>query len=130
MKAELSTGNHLQSLTIFSESDLASAIWEHDKEFFLGKEKFDVVKTVLVDGVKTFYCINDSEEIELLKALQKQSKDDKTFENVIKKFQVVHSAWLAVIIPQSSGTIQHRAWMNIYSYTSVTQRLKPPIFIS
>ena len=37
--------------------------WEEEgKEFFLGEELYDVVRTKIVEGQKILYCINDKKE--------------------------------------------------------------------
>ena len=89
MKAELKMGLHNADLTRFSEKDLENAEWEHSKEFFLGNEKFDVVKIENTQNGKIYHCINDKKEMELFKSLDKNKKQKTFLDDVLKKFCMI-----------------------------------------
>ncbi len=86
MKAELKKGLHNADLTLFSEKDLEYAEWEHSKEFFLGEEKYDVVKIETTKDGKVYHCVNDKKEIELYKSLDKNKKQKSLLDDMLKKF--------------------------------------------
>lgn len=84
-KKELKQGLHDRDLEIFTEDQLANAEWEHSKEFFLGDEKYDVVKTSKKNGKIIYHCINDKKEKELFSKLDTGRKRNRYFEDIIKK---------------------------------------------
>ena len=86
MKAELKNGLHNADLTKFSEKDLEKAKWEHSKEFFLGADKYDVVRIEKTTEGKIYHCINDKKEIELYKSLEKNKKQKTVLDDLLKKF--------------------------------------------
>lgn len=86
MKAELKKGLHNAELTLFSEAELADAEWEHAKEFFLGDEKYDVVKVVQTAKGKVYHCVNDKKEKELYRQLDQNKKQKTILDELIKKF--------------------------------------------
>jgi len=89
MKAELKNGLHNAELTKFSEKELEKAEWEHSKEFFLGNEKYDVVKIENTKQGKLYHCINDKKEIELFKSLDKNKKQKTVLDDLLKKFSMI-----------------------------------------
>jgi hypothetical protein len=84
MKAELKNGLHNSDLSNFSEKDLENAEWEHSKEFFLGDEKYDVVKIENTKQGKLYHCINDKKEIELFKSLDKNKKQKTVLDDLLQ----------------------------------------------
>ena len=88
-EAELKNGLHKNELTVFSENELKNAEWEHSKEFFLGAEKYDVVKIENTKNGKVFHCINDKKEIELYKSLDKNKKQKTVLDDLLKKFCMI-----------------------------------------
>lgn len=84
-KKELKQGLHDQKLEFFTEDQLVDAKWEHSKEFFLGDEKYDVVKTSKKDNKIIYHCINDKKEKELFSKLDTGRKRNRNFEDIIKK---------------------------------------------
>ena len=89
MKAELKNGLHNADLTKFSEKDLENAEWEHSKEFFLGDEKYDVVRIDKTSEGKIYHCINDKKEIQLYKSLEKNKKQKTVLDDLLKKFCMI-----------------------------------------
>ena len=89
MKAELKKGLHNADLTLFSEKELEYAEWEHSKEFFLGSEKYDVVKIETTKDGKLYHCVNDKKEIELYKSLDKNKKQKSVLDDLLKKFCMI-----------------------------------------
>ena len=89
MKAELKNGLHNADLTKFSEKDLENAEWEHSKEFFLGDEKYDVVRIEKTSEGKIYHCINDKKEIQLYKSLEKNKKQKTVLDDLLKKFCMI-----------------------------------------
>ncbi len=90
MKAELKNGLHNADLTKFSEKDLEKAKWEHSKEFFLGADKYDVVRIEKTTEGKIYHCINDKKEIELYKSLEKNKKQKTVLDDLLKKFCMIY----------------------------------------
>lgn len=89
MKAELKNGLHNADLTKFSEKDLEKAKWQHSKEFFLGDEKYDVVRIEKTTEGIVYHCINDKKEIQLYKSLDKNKKQKTVLDDLLKKFCVI-----------------------------------------
>ncbi len=89
IRAELKKGLHNADLTLFSEKELEYAEWEHSKEFFLGKEKYDVVKIETTKDGKVYHCVNDKKEIELYKSLDKNKKQKTVLDDLLKRFCMV-----------------------------------------
>jgi hypothetical protein len=86
LRNELRTGKFDAELVVFTEKQLEHAKWEHSKEFFLGQEKYDVVRVHETNGQKTYECINDKKEMALYKTLDKHKTQDNVLEKVLKKF--------------------------------------------
>lgn len=110
MKAELKKGLHNADLTLFSEAELADAEWEHAKEFFLGDEKYDVVKVVQTAKGKVYHCVNDKKEKELYRQLDQNKKQKTILDELIKKF----------CLYSNTNTIQKQyEYQNLHDYSIV-----------
>jgi hypothetical protein len=131
MKAELKNGLHNADLTKFSEKDLENAEWEHSKEFFLGDEKYDVVKIENTKQGKLYHCINDKKEIELFKSLDKNKKQKTVLDDLLKKFCMI-SKLFKVEEKVSSSLKQRFCSLNTIDYKNqyAASLYRPPIQLS
>ena len=127
MKQELRDGKHNEDLVVFTENELKSAIFEHSKEFFLGEDKFDIVR--VENGVegKKFYCINDQKEKLLFQNLDKQKKRNNVFEDVSKKFKF-NSDKHVIPLNQNITFMEFSfpEWIDNYSFDPYFSFLRPP----
>ena len=127
-KAELKKGLHNADLTLFSEKELEYAEWEHSKEFFLGSEKYDVVKIETTKDGKLYHCVNDKKEIELYKSLDKNKKQSTVLDEMLKKFCLfsAHNQKIVSIIlstKENLFALVHVGYENQYQ----SSLLRPPI---
>lgn len=127
-KKELKQGLHDQKLEVFTEGQLADAKWEHSKEFFLGDEKYDVVKTTKKDNKIVYHCINDKKEKELFSKLDTGRKRNRYFEDIIKKICLNLPQGKPEIISLSSISIINFAiyQSDSYSYNFCKKAFRPP----
>jgi len=128
MKAELKNGLHNADLTKFSEKDLENAEWEHSKEFFLGGEKYDVVKIENTKQGKVYHCINDKKEIELFKSLDKNKKQKTVIDDLLKKFCMIFKLFknderVITSIKQGFSVLNSVDYKNLYA----ASLFRPPI---
>ena len=128
MKAELKKGLHNSKLEVFTEKDLSQAKWEHAKEFFLGVEKYDVVKVENTAHGKVYHCVNDKKELELYKSLDKNKKQKTLLDEVIKKF-CFNSAHYGLERPlirkvRIKPTV---VYCNTYRFEHLTDLFRPPL---
>jgi hypothetical protein len=131
MKAELKNGLHNSDLTKFSEKDLENAEWEHSKEFFLGHEKYDVVKIETTKDGKVYHCVNDKKEIELYKSLDKNKKQRTVLDDMLKKFCAISKLFKAE--EKLSSSIKQRFFsLNTIDYKNqyAASLFRPPILLS
>ena len=65
-------------LVVFNEANMKEAQWLEDHEFILQNATYDVVKTQKTTHGLLFYCINDTIEKSLLKALEQSTQKSKS----------------------------------------------------
>ena len=131
MKAELKKGLHNADLTLFSEKELEYAEWEHSKEFFLGSEKYDVVKIETTKDGKLYHCVNDKKEIELYKSLDKNKKQKSVLDDLLKKFCMISRLFknderAITALKQGFCSLNSSDYKNQYA----ASLLRPPIKLS
>ena len=131
MKAELKKGLHNADLTLFSEKELEYAEWEHSKEFFLGSEKYDVVKIETTKDGKLYHCVNDKKEIELYKSLDKNKKQKSVLDDLLKKFSMISRLFknderAITALKQGFCSLNSSDYKNQYA----ASLLRPPIKLS
>ena len=131
MKAELKKGLHNADLTLFSEKELEYAEWEHPKEFFLGSEKYDVVKIETTKDGKLYHCVNDKKEIELYKSLDKNKKQKSVLDDLLKKFCMISRLFknderAITALKQGFCSLNSSDYKNQYA----TSLFRPPIKLS
>ena len=131
MKAELKKGLHNADLTLFSEKELEYAEWEHSKEFFLGSEKYDVVKIETTKDGKLYHCVNDKKEIELYKSLDKNKKQSTVLDEMLKKFCMISRLFknderAITALKQGFCSLNSSDYKNQYA----ASLLRPPIKLS
>lgn len=131
VKKQLKSGKCDAVLVAFTEDQLRDAEWEHSKEFFLGDDKFDVVRTSDSAGVKIYHCINDKKEKELFKALDKGKQQKTLMEDVIKKFCLNIHEFHGVELQSSGQFIIHGDYFSRdYTYGFTHSLFRPPDLIS
>ena len=131
MKAELKNGLHNADLTKFSEKDLENVEWEHSKEFFLGDEKYDVVRIEKTTEGKIYHCINDKKEIQLYKSLEKNKKQKTVLDDLLKKFCMISKLFTnderaITILKQGFCSLNSIDYKNQYA----ASLFRPPIKLS
>jgi hypothetical protein len=127
LKKELKSGKCDAVLVAFTEDQLREAEWEHSKEFFLGDDKFDVVRTSDSAGVKIYHCINDKKEKEFFKALDKGTKQNTLLEDVLKKFCVNTFVIPGLGLQPSGRSITHSDHFSMdYTYGFTHSLFRPP----
>jgi hypothetical protein len=85
IKTELINTMDSELLVVFTSNQLKNAEWEHESEFFLGDEKYDVVKVLDTNQKKYYYCLNDKHEEELFEKANQNQNSKNNFEEVMKK---------------------------------------------
>jgi len=127
LKRELKSGKFNAELVCFTEVQLSHAEWEHSREFFLGEEKYDVVKTVDSGGIKIYHCINDKKEKELFKTLDKHQKQNNLLEDVIKKFCLNTHTAAPINLYHQDISLQHRDYFRLdYTFFFLNANFRPP----
>jgi hypothetical protein len=127
IKKQLKDGRHNKDLVAFTSQQLRSAKWEHSKEFFLGSGKYDVVRTEEKNGVKIYWCINDSKEQDLYKKLNKNQSEQNTFADVFKKLtQISYVGAVTPVVSRLETDIPYPNWMNHYQYHLSLSLFRPP----
>lgn len=93
LKRLLKSQSSDENTVTFSEFDLKEAKWEHSKEFFLGEEKYDVVRKKVQNGETVYVCVNDKVEKKLLRQMHKQrQKQGVKDDNLLKKLNWLSAA--------------------------------------
>jgi hypothetical protein len=126
IKTDLKSTMNSELIVVFTQYDLKSAKWEHESEFFLGDEKYDVIKVLDSNQSKLYYCLNDKLEKELLeKASQNQTKKIN-FEEVLKKINLKVDLCEWRFNSDFSGFISFGKLCLNYQYEDLHSLLKPP----
>ena len=129
-KKELKQGLHDRDLEYFTEDQLANAEWEHSKEFFLGDEKYDVVKTSKRNGKIIYHCINDKKEKELFSKLDSGRKRNRYFEDIIKKICLNLPQDKSELLQLPSLSIDYSVFQSdSYSCNYWKKTFRPPTFL-
>ncbi len=127
LKRDLKSGKFDAELVVFSEEQLRNAEWEHSREFFLGEDKFDVVRIVDSDGIKLYHCINDKREKELFKSLDTHKKQKNLLEDVIKKFCLNIPSLPSFYLRTINTPVLHRDYFSDqYTYSFSDLHFRPP----
>ena len=119
------------TLVVFTKEQLKYAEWEDDREFFLGDEKFDVVKITDSGSTKMYYCINDKEEKELFMNLDKSEKQNNILEEVIKKFCLNEYQLDFIGVQDMNTSLKHIDYFSDhYTYGYSEPHFRPPVHIA
>lgn len=119
-----------EQLVTFTFEEMINAEWENDHEFFLGDEKFDVVK-VSGDGQNVVYrCVSDEIEKNLIKDLEKTEKKSNLVEKLFQKVHLQSQNIPLFIFTDLSfeNIVQSVFYKNDYSFQFSGFIIKPPIF--
>lgn len=129
LKEMLRNGVFDGDLVFFSKAELKNARWEHDKEFYRGDEKYDIVKTTTEGNVEGYLCINDKKEESLIKGFQGTQKKSKLLDELIKKitiqeFPVLSYNFLQIVAENDKRNSFEKG---MYSCQWIDCIIKPPI---
>lgn len=128
LRQELNSGIVNSKIVIFTSNQLAEANWEHSKEFFLGDDKYDVLKTTVENNETKWFCIKDDKELLLLKSLSHKETNKVNFEDVIKKIQLTEFNVYTSVTSLNELEIQYSSMSNsTYSYLFKSDNFRPPI---
>jgi len=125
---QLNSGVLNPNIVVFSSDELTNAQWEHSKEFFLGKDKYDVLKVVTENNSTKWYCIKDNEELILLKSLSDKENNKVNFEDVIKKIQLTEFSVYIGITTLSKVDNQYASMSDsTYTFLFKSDNFRPPL---
>ena len=126
VKKHLKDGQSDSKLTLFSQRQLQHAKWEHSKEFFLGDEKYDVVRVTDSAGTRIYHCVNDKIEQELYGKLDKDQERNSVLEETIKKICFQLSAIRHSLPVTTEKTIYAEYYPDQYTYGFSYAHFRPP----
>lgn len=123
----LAEGQFNQKLTVFSDIDLRTAEWEHEKEFEMNGHKYDVVFCYEQNGIHFYHCADDTIEQALFNQLEQKQSQEKDLKFHVKQIVLHFAPFQAFQIQTIQTALEHaRAWQNQYAYAYSHDKLKPP----